>query len=167
MPKTVLARDVMKAPVRRLQGLTPVRDAAAFLMRHGISGAPVIDEHGRWKGVFTQNDLARYVQTRLNPLRTERTLESREAVATPVETLTDQVGETPVRDLMTPGVFTVFPEATLEEVVHSLTAFKVHRVFVIEENGTKLLGIITTMDVLNWMDTHPDRKKKRRKLARA
>jgi|SRR5579862_2994300 len=166
MLKTVLARDLMKGPVRQLQAATPVRDAAAFLLRHGISGAPVIDEHGEWKGVFTQNDLARYVQTRLKPLRSDRTLESREAVALSSETWPDDLGQTPVRELMTLGLFTVFPEATLEEVVHTLTAFKVHRVFVLEETGTKLLGIITTMDVLTWMDAHPDSKKERRPLAR-
>ena len=78
MAKVMLARDLMTRPVRQLQAQTPVRDAAAFLLRHGISGAPVLDEHGRWIGVFTQNDLARSVEKRLLPDRPERTLETRE-----------------------------------------------------------------------------------------
>ena len=53
MRKIVLARDLMKGPVRQLTTRTLVRDAAAFLLRHGISGAPVIDDHGRWIGVLT------------------------------------------------------------------------------------------------------------------
>jgi CBS domain-containing protein len=166
MRRPVQARDLMKGPVRQLTTRTPVRDAAAFLLRHGISGAPVIDDHGRWIGVFTQNDLARYVQQRIRPRASERTLESREDVAVDFEALPDQFGETPVQDLMTLGLYTVFPEATLEEVVHTLTAFKVHRVFVIQETGTSLLGVITTMDVLRWMDANQGLASKRRKVTK-
>jgi CBS domain-containing protein len=68
---------------------------------------------------------------------------------------------------MTLGMYTVFPEATLDEVVHALTAFKVHRIFVIRETGTAILGVITTMDVLGWMEQHPLQKEKGRRLARA
>jgi len=52
----------------------------------------------------------------------------------------------------------VFADATLDEVVHALTTFKVHRVFVIEETGAALLGVITTMDVLRWMPRTSGRK---------
>lgn len=166
MRKTVLARDLMKGPVRQLTTRTLVRDAAAFLLRHGISGAPVIDDHGRWIGVFTQNDLARYVQQRIRPKASGRTLESREEVEVDFRALPDQFGETPVQDLMTLGLYTVFPEATLDEVVHTLTAFKVHRVFVIQETGTSLLGVITTMDVLRWLDANRRLEPKRRKVAK-
>jgi CBS-domain-containing membrane protein len=146
MTATVLARDLMKHPVMQLQSAAPVRDAAAFLRRHGISGAPVLDEHGRWCGVFTLNDLARVFEQRLLAPREERTLEGREAV--------DDApwGAAPVREFMTPGMFTVFPESSLEEVVHALTANRIHRVFVIDERSGELLGVITSMDVLQWMD---------------
>jgi len=167
MLKTVLARDVMSRPVRQLTTWTPVRDAAAFLLRHGISGAPVIDEHGRWIGVFTQNDIARYVQERIARGNSERTLEAREKVSGSSPLRLDLFGETRVEELMTLGMYTVFPDATLEEVVHALTAFKIHRVFVIQETGTALLGVITTMDVLRCLDVDRDQKKNGRRLARA
>src|SRR6185369_13996721 len=114
MRKTALARDLMRHPVRQLTAWTPVREAAAFLLRQGISGAPVVDEHGQWVGVFTQNDLARYLQNRIAPRHPERTLESREAVADLSALSSDKIGVTPVRELMTAGLYTVFPEATLE-----------------------------------------------------
>jgi len=167
MRKSVLARDLMSHPVRQLTSWTPVRDAAAFLLRHGISGAPVLDEHGHWVGVFTQNDLARYVQNRLTPCHAERTLESREGDADFFKLSMDKFGDRPVRDFMTTGLFTVFPEATLEEVVHSLTAFKIHRVFVIEERKAELLGVITTMDVMRHLDRQAKRWKKAARAARA
>ncbi len=155
MRRIVTARDLMKRPVRQLTAWTPVKDAAAFLLRHGISGAPVIDDHGKWRGVFTLNDLARGVQSRMLAGMPERTLESREAVDLVFATLPQELGMAKVGDLMTPGLYTVFADATLEEVVHTLTSFKVHRVFVIEEQGSELLGVITTMDLLRWMDQHP------------
>jgi CBS domain-containing protein len=152
MRKPVLARDLMRHPVRQLMARTPVREAAAFLLRQGISGAPVLDEHGRWIGVFTQNDLARCVQKRIVPSQAERTLESRERVGDLAALFSEKVGEAPVRDFMTPGLYTVFPEATLEEVVHTMIAHEIHRVFVIDEEKGDLLGVITTMDVLRWLD---------------
>lgn len=158
MRKPVLARDLMKRPVRQLTTSTTVRDAAAFLLRHGISGAPVIDDHAQWKGVFTQSDIARSVQSRIEVRRLQRSLQSREAVEFPLEDLPEEIGKRKVGELMTPGLYTVFPDATLEEIVHAMISFKVHRVFVIEEKGTQLLGVITTMDVLRRMDVPPAKR---------
>ena len=162
MRRTVLARDLMRHPVRQLMAWTPAREAAAFLLRQGISGAPVLDEHGRWVGVFTLNDLARFVRNRIVPRHPERTLESREAVADLSALSPDKLGDAPVRDFMTSGMFTVFPDATLDEVVHTMTAFEIHRVFVIEEKKGELLGVITTMDLLRWMDGRRSARKPRK-----
>jgi CBS-domain-containing membrane protein len=161
MAKTLSARDLMTRPVCRLQAQTPVRDAAAFLVRHGISGAPVLDEHGEWVGVFTQNDLARYVQNRLGPGAPDRTLESREIVVNLFSLPPDEFGKTPVREFMTAGMFTVFPDATLPEVVHAMTSFRIHRVFVIEEKDGALQGVITSMDILRALDAQGARQSKK------
>ena len=154
MSGPVLAKDLMTHPVRRLTTEANVRDAAEFLLRWGISGAPVEDEHGRWVGVFTLNDLARHVQDRLVKLPTvdpkrERTLETREEL--PEGFGFEGFEDTRVGDLMTGGLYSVFPEATIEEVVRALVVQKVHRLFVIDEKG-KIEGVITTMDLLRWMD---------------
>ena len=151
----LLARDVMSRPVKRLTASTPVRDAAAFLTRHGISGAPVIDARGRWIGVFTQRDLARHVQSRMVRKPRERTLESREPVLDAAGEPTDEFGRTPVRELMTEGMFTVFPESTLDEVVRSMLQFQIHRVFVIDDATGELEGVITTFDVLGALARAP------------
>jgi CBS domain-containing protein len=157
--ETLLARDVMSRPVKRLTASTSLRDAAAFFVRHGISGAPVVDARGRWLGAFTQRDLARHVQERMVVARGERTLESREPAA--VEEAGEPApdfGQTPVRALMTRGLYTVFPEATLAEVVRALVSFGIHRVFVIDEKTSELLGVITTLDVLRALAGVPTLK---------
>jgi CBS domain-containing protein len=166
MDKTVRARDLMSRPVCQLMCWTPVRDAAAFLLRHGISGAPVLDEHGNWIGVFTQNDLARYVQNRLGAAGSERTLEAREIVVNLFSLPPEKFGETPVREFMTAGMYTVFPEATMEEVIHTMTSFKIHRVFVIDEKDGSLQGVITSMDVLRRMDAGHGSARKAKKTQR-
>lgn len=150
----VLAKDLMSGPVRRLTVEASVRDAAEFMLRWGISGAPVEDEHGRWVGVFSLSDLARHVQDRLVKLPTvdpkrERTLETREEL--PEGFGFEGLEDVRVGDLMTGGLYSVFPEATLEEVVRALVVQRVHRLFVLSEKG-ELIGVITTMDVMRWMD---------------
>jgi predicted transcriptional regulator len=164
----ILAKELMTRPVRRLTTTASVRDAAAFMLRWGISGAPVEDEHGRWVGVFSLSDLAKHVQDRLVKLPTidpkeERTLETREEI--PSGFGFEGFEDTRVGDLMTGGLFSVFPEATLEEVVRALTTQKIHRLFVISDKG-KLLGVITTMDVLKWMEKRY-RERRRASPARA
>jgi CBS domain-containing protein len=156
----------MSRPVFQLMCWTPVRDAAAFLLRHGISGAPVLDEHGNWIGVFTQNDLARYVQNRLCLAASERTLEAREIVVKLFSLPPEKFGETPVREFMTAGMYTVFPEATMDEVIHTMTSFKIHRVFVIDEKDGSLQGIITSMDILRRMDAQNGSVRKTKKTQR-
>jgi len=148
----VLAKDVMSRPVRKLTYETLVPDAAAFLLRHGISGAPIIGSHGRPVGVFTLHDLARAVQTRLLPhASSDRTLEKREPPPKRAEPPLEGLEKSPVGTLMTPGLFTVFPESTLDEIVRSMASQKIHRLFVISEKGD-LEGVITSMDVLKWID---------------
>src|SRR6185295_2003832 len=144
----ILAKDLMSGPVKRLTVSTPVRDAAAFLHRHGISGAPVVDRRGRWVGVFTQSDLARHVQSGLLEPKEDRTLESREPVGEPDGAPPKEFARTPVRDLMTRGLFTVSPDDTVEQVMRTLLSLHVHRVFVLDPATGNLDGVITTLDVL-------------------
>jgi len=154
MTSEATARELMIRPVRKVTSDATVRDAADFLLRWGISGAPVVDAHGRWVGVFTLNDIARHVQNRLVELpvidpKAERTLETREEI--PEGFHFEGFEDTRVGDLMTPGLYSVFADATLEELVRTMTGQKIHRVFVISEGG-EIEGVITSMDVLKWME---------------
>ncbi|MBV8881982.1 MAG: CBS domain-containing protein [Planctomycetaceae bacterium] len=155
--KGTLAREMMSRPVRRLTARTPVRDAAEFLTRHGISGAPVEDEHGRWLGVFSTTDLGRAVASRMSPPAVDRTLEAREPVPPlPQQPSLESLGCVPVSDLMTAGLVTVFPDSTIDEVLRSMLHFKVHRVFVIDAESGALEGVITTVDILRWLEVSRD-----------
>jgi len=62
----------------------------------------------------------------------------------------DEDGGTRVRDIMTPAVFCVSPEASASRVVRELVDLKVHRLFVVDDLGT-LVGVISVLDVLRQM----------------
>ena len=154
-----LARDLMTKPVHGLAAGAPIRDAAAFLLRHSISGAPVMDGPRRWIGVFTLSDLACHVQNRLVDLpvidpHLERIENTSEPVPQGQGFHFEGFESTKVEDLMTPALFSVFPYSTLAEVVRSMTVHKVHRVFVLNEQ-CGIEGVITSMDVLRWLDRKP------------
>lgn len=55
----MLARDVMSSPVITLRPDVPVHAAAALLVSHGFTGAPVVDAEHRIIGVVTEADLVR------------------------------------------------------------------------------------------------------------
>jgi CBS domain-containing protein len=145
-------RSLMSHPVRKLTMNAKVRDAAQFLRRWGISGAPVLDLHGRPVGVFSLSDLAGHVTNQLLDMPTvdpaaERARETGEFIPTGRGFHFEGFDDVPVSDVMTPEIVCVEPDATLEEAVRVMEDLSIHRVFVRKGEGP-LEGVITTMDVL-------------------
>ncbi|HXG60065.1 MAG TPA: CBS domain-containing protein [Planctomycetota bacterium] len=151
MKTATMARDLMTRPVFTLPASASVPEAARLLLSWRVSGAPVVDRHGRAIGVFSLKDLARYVRDRADGLipQEDITLERRASARTrwPWELLEGAV----VSDLMTYGMVTAFPESPIRDVVHSMMALGIHRVIVVGDGG-RVEGIITSMDVLRWLD---------------
>jgi CBS domain-containing protein len=56
---SLTAADLMTRDVLRLHREMPLRDAANLLFRSQISGAPVVDDHGRCVGVLSASDFVR------------------------------------------------------------------------------------------------------------
>src|SRR5262249_60335451 len=54
---------------------------------------------------------------------------------------------TPVRDLMTPVVFSVRPDTPARQVIEQMLQLRVHRLFVIDAGGV-LIGVVSMTDVL-------------------
>jgi CBS domain-containing protein len=53
------ARDVMSRPVVFMRPRVPADVAAALLVAHGFTAAPVVDDDGRVVGIATEKDLVR------------------------------------------------------------------------------------------------------------
>ena len=103
-----------------------VEGLAAVLLEAGVGGVPVVDSTGRPLGVVSKTDIVRCVHER-RPLDT-----------------------TTVADIMTPVVFSLREDATIERAA-ALMAFEgVHRILVVSRDGI-VVGIITPLDVARAM----------------
>jgi tRNA nucleotidyltransferase (CCA-adding enzyme) len=120
------AGDLMSRELVTLPDTATAEEATAVLTAKGVSGALVLDAAGRPVGVLSRSDLL---------------IHAAEAANTP--------GDPPaaVRDLMTPVVFSIRPDAPARRVVEELLSFQVHRLFVVDEAGHPL-GVITPMDII-------------------
>jgi CBS domain-containing protein len=123
-----MAADLMTTNPVSIRENATVQQAVALLTDKGYHAAPVIDEAGRPVGVLSVSDLLAH---------------DREKPA-------DSTGVTLARDLMTPAVFAVAPDASAAKVVADMLALNVHRLFVLDGTGT-LIGVITALDVLRHL----------------
>ena len=135
------ARDVMSAPVVTARAETPVKELAALLTTHRISGVPIVDDGGRVVGVVSESDFL----TKL------RRAEKHEGIRGTFERLTDPEGERKsgarvASELMTSPAITADVGATVRDVVGLMTTQKVNRIPILD--GTDLVGIVTRANVL-------------------
>jgi CBS domain-containing protein len=141
-PRMVLeewkAAELMTPNPVSIRESATVREAIELLTRRGISGAPVIDRAGRPVGVVSRADIL---------------VHDRESVdhVAPADD-EEESGADRVRDIMTPAVFCVSPDAPASRVVREMTELKVHRLFVVDELGV-LVGVISVLDVLGRLTT--------------
>ena len=60
--------------------------------------------------------------------------------------------DTPVRDLMRPGVIVLADDASVQQAHRALLAHGVHAVLVLERGGARPIGWITSTGLLAWCD---------------
>ena len=58
------ASDVMTKQVLTVKPDTPVREVAALLSEHGISGVPVVEDDERVVGIVSEGDLLHRTESR-------------------------------------------------------------------------------------------------------
>jgi CBS domain-containing protein len=150
-----LAEEVMTAnPVSVREELT-VHEAVVFLTERRISAAPVINEAGRPVGVVSEADILRHNREHADHLYwLPQKLVDRELTLTSGEHLDDRSFEvevpdvTRVKDIMNPVIYAVRRDTSIPEVVRQLVTRRIHRLFVVDEDGS-LVGVITTLDLLS------------------
>ncbi len=146
------AAELMTPNPLSLREDIPIREAIAFLVDRGISGAPVIDEAGRPVGVLSQTDVLVHDREEVEHLAGTE-LE----YGTPLprhwwnQFQIERVDTTPVRDLMTPAVFCVGADTPAAGVVEQMRELNVHRLFVVDDAGV-LVGVISAMDIVRRLD---------------
>ncbi len=141
------ARDIMNPKVITLGEHLSVSEAAAFLVDHEISGAPVADDQGNLVGVVSLTDIAQVTsegpteQPDFYMRGWEYKLDRDELNRIQVhdEGLT-------VSDIMTPTVFTIPDDTPIDEIAKTMIAGRVHRLFVTEDD--EVVGIVAALDLL-------------------
>ena len=107
------AADVMSTQVLAVRPDMSVHELAAFLTENQITGAPVLDAHGRLVGVVSETDIAECESDRAELVRDrsdpEFDLRGWEDKANPDEIrgLHIEGGDLTVRDIMTPAAYTI------------------------------------------------------------
>jgi CBS domain-containing protein len=135
--------DVMTANVITVVPETSVRDLAALLRQHGISGVPVVDKDNRLIGIVSERDLPHRTE-----IGTERRTASLESFAADEDVACDHVkalGRT-VRQVMTRDVVTVPEMADVDVVADLLTTRRIKLVPVARDGA--LVGIVSRVDLM-------------------
>jgi CBS domain-containing protein len=159
-PRLVLAADtaadLMTPNPVSISADATVHEATALLIDKGISAAPVIDRAGRPIGVLSRTDILVHDREKIEYLKpapeyfhqADLTLDTGETL--PEGYQVENVDTVRVRDLMTPAVFSVTPDAPAARVVGDMLDLKVHRLFVVDRDGV-LVGVVSALDVLRFL----------------
>ncbi len=146
--KLKTARDVMNPKVITLSEDLAVHQAAAFLVDHEISGAPVTDDEGNLVGVVSLTDIAQVTSETAASLQPDFYLRGWE-----YHLDRDELNQIRIRDeglkvsdIMTPTVFTIPEDTPISEIARTMVAGRIHRLFVTQDD--EVVGIIATLDLL-------------------
>jgi CBS domain-containing protein len=145
--------SVMRDEVLAVEAGWSLDQLADFLVDKGISGAAVTAADGQLVGVVSLTDIVR--QSRLPDQNTDRE-DTHDVYLYELERRMDRDElrelhvqyETPVRvrDIMTPMIFSVSEDTSVQEVAETMLKGRIHRVFVTRDG--KLVGIVTALDML-------------------
>ncbi len=145
------AREVMRTEILTVAVSTPLSDVERLLGEYRIGGLPVTDEAGHIAGVISMRDLVeQYSQDPDSRPRRKGSfyhLSSEELLEEDFGSFdVPQESEETAGDLMTAQVYSTSPDAKLASIAKQMVELSVHRILVVE--GTKTLGIISTMDIM-------------------
>ncbi len=130
-PEIPTAAHVMTRDVVTLRPDTSLICAMRTLVEHRISGAPVIDEEGRLRGILTEYDCLR--------------------VLTSGQFSQDNYDERArVASVMTTAVEAVPPELDLFSLAHKFLERRIRRLPVVA--GDRLVGLVSRRDVLRGFE---------------
>lgn len=151
-PPPTCAADVMTAPAVSVPPQATVRDAAALLLRHRISAAPVVDAAGVPIGMVSEGDLlGRGAADRIAGADWWLTMlaSGPDGPAAPTATALAR----PVGEVMHRPVLTVAADATLRTVADLLQQHGIKRLPVMR--GGKLVGIVSRADLVRVVASLP------------
>jgi CBS domain-containing protein len=154
MPQ-LTAADVMNTQVLAVRPDMTVHELAEFLTENQITGAPVLDRHGRLVGVVSETDITESETERVEMVHDrsdpEFDLRGWEDKANPDEIRGLHVESEGlfVRDIMTPSAYTVPHDTPVSRLAQTMIAGRIHRLLVTRE--ARVVGIVTSLDLLKLL----------------
>lgn len=130
------ARQIMTAPVITVRADTPVRDAAALLLEHRITAAPVLDHDDELIGIVSEGDLVvgRFCH---DPRSQQRPVEN------------EPPGPRTVAEVMTTPVIALGPSADGADLAQTMLDCDIRSIPIVE--GATVLGIVSRRDLLRTL----------------
>ena len=143
------AKDIMTKGVITVKPATTLEELARILIKHQISGAPVVDDAGHLKGIVTENDLISK-NSRLHIPTIIRLFDAYIPLGTgKMEQEIRKMAASTVDDICRKDVITVDDEASVEYIATVMTEKKIHLLPVLK--GGNLVGIIGKKDLIKGL----------------
>jgi len=141
------AKDIMTKKVIAVKPDTSIEELSALLVKHGISGAPVVDDAGNLYGVVTENDLISqnkrlHIPTVISFLDAAIYLES----SRKFEQELKRMAATKVADICARKVLTITEDTSFMDIATIMSEKKVHLLPVLRAG--KVIGIVGKRDVV-------------------
>jgi CBS domain-containing protein len=158
--RRIVARDLMTPNLVVAYDDMTLEEAATLLTENQISGAPVEGPEGRLVGVISVSDIARaaseHAQDQADRSQPDFFLHGWEDSVSPDELRGFHVDDPGllVREMMTPTVYSVDQDAPVSEIAAMMLDAHIHRVLV--KQGEKVVGIVTTSDLLDLLVDRED-----------
>lgn len=132
--------DAMTADLVTTTPETTLKDAAGEMVRHRISGLPVVNDSGTVVGVLSETDVvAKEVEARPRDSALRRFLEG--------PAVDDRFYARTVGDAMTTPARTIEPGRPVAQAASIMLAEGINRLPVVDEHG-KLVGLLTRGDLV-------------------
>ena len=141
------AKDIMTKEVITVTPATTIEDLAHILIKHNISGAPVVTDEGNLIGIVTENDLISK-NKRLHIPTVMRLFDAYIMLESPatIEREIRRMAAVTVNDIFVKDVVTVTEENTVEEIATIMSEKEAYLIPVLA--GGKITGIIGKMDLI-------------------
>lgn len=143
-------KDVMQTKVITIPMTMEITEIARTLYENNISGVPVIDVDGKLAGIVSEGDL---LHKETNP----RIPEAVGILGTLIyfrgikqyESDFKKLMALEASEIMTSHIYTIDPEASVEEAADLMVKHKVKRLPVIQDG--EIVGIISRMDIIKTL----------------
>lgn len=147
----MLVKDVMTEQVITVTTDDPVEKCASLMLKHNISGLPVLDQGGRVVGMVTEGDLIRRASRIKAPGYLE-ILGGLIYLGSPTKFVNEikRAMSLTAGEMMTKKVVSVGPEASIEEAATLMVDHEVNRLPVLNAAG-EVVGIVSRRDIMKHL----------------